>query len=209
MARNKNRPGRGSARRRAPVLGFLERGGGPVLVVGLGNPGRKYRSTRHNAGHMAADLLVERGALLSRSRWPDGELALLEAAGRRFLVLKPSTFMNESGRAVSQVLKTYGLDSSSIVVIHDDIDVPLGDVRVKSGGGTAGHRGLESLVRETGGAGFTRVRVGVGRPPEGVDPAEYVLRSFTAEELEQARDSVEKAARAALDIVSGAQNGSG
>lgn len=209
MARNKNRPGRGSVRRGAPVLGFLERGGGPVLVVGLGNPGRRYRSTRHNVGHMAADLLVERGALLARSRWPDGELALIEGAGRRFLVLKPSTFMNESGRAVAQVLKTYGLDSNSIVVIHDDIDVPLGDVRVKHGGGTAGHRGLESLVRETGGAGFARVRVGVGRPPAGVDPAEYVLRGFLAEELEQARDSVEEAARAARDIVSGAKSGSG
>ena len=188
---------------------MVERGGSPVLVVGLGNPGRKYRSTRHNAGFMAADLLMEQGMLLARGKWPEGELALLEFSGRRFLVAKPVTFMNESGRAVAPILKTYGLDPSSMVVIHDDIDVPLGDVRVRRGGGTAGHRGLDSLVRETGGAGFARVRVGVGRPPAGVDPADHVLSGFADKEQEEARSSVEKAAKAALDLISGVEDGSG
>jgi peptidyl-tRNA hydrolase, PTH1 family len=208
VARNRSKPGR-SSRRRVPVLGVVERGGFPVLVVGLGNPGRKYRATRHNAGFMAADLLVEQCRLLAGGRWPDGELALLEESGRRFLVAKPATFMNESGRAVQQVLKTYGLDSSHMVVIHDDIDIPLGEVRVRRGGGTAGHRGLDSIVREAGGSGFTRVRVGVGRPQEGVDAAEYVLSRFQEDEREEARSSVERAARAALDLVLGVEGGSG
>jgi peptidyl-tRNA hydrolase, PTH1 family len=204
VARNRSKRGR-SPRRGVPLLGVVEsQGGSPVLVVGLGNPGRKYRSTRHNAGFMAADLIVERGRLLASGRWPEGELALLEAQGARYLVEKPTTFMNESGRAVAQVLKTYGLDPSSVVVIHDDIDIPLGDVRVRRGGGTAGHRGLESIVREVGGRGFARVRVGIGRPPEGVDPAEYVLSRFGEEEAEDARSAVEEAASAAMDLVLGA-----
>ncbi len=153
---------------------------------------------------MAADLLVERGRVLANGRWPEGELVLLEESGHRFLVAKPSTFMNESGRAVAQVLKTYGLDISSTVVIHDDIDIPLGDVRVRKGGGTAGHRGLDSIVREAGGTGFARVRVGVGRPPEGIDPAEYVLSRCPEEETEEFRSAVQRAAEAAMELVRGA-----
>lgn len=156
---------------------------------------------------MSVDLLIERGRLLANGRWPDGDIALLESSGRRFLVVKPATFMNESGRAVAQVLKTYGLDPSSMVVIHDDIDIPLGEVRVRRGGGTAGHRGLDSLVRETGDQGFSRVRVGVGRPPEGIDPAEYVLSRFADEEFEVARSSIEKAAEAAMGLICGEEDG--
>jgi len=204
----KSRPGRGSSRRRIPALGPLEAGEWPAIVVGLGNPGRRYRSTRHNAGFMAADRLVDCGRVLSRGKGPYGELTLLEAASRRFLVMKPATFMNESGRAVGPVLKSNGLGPERMVVIHDDIDVPLGDVRTKRGGGTGGHRGLASLVDELGSSGFVRVRIGVGRPPEGRDPAEYVLTGFLSGEREEALASVEKAARAALDLISGDEVGS-
>jgi peptidyl-tRNA hydrolase, PTH1 family len=132
---------------------------------------------------------------------------LVEAASRRFLVLRPSTFMNNSGRAVAPVLERYGIDPEMMVVIHDDIDIPLGEIRVKRGGGTGGHRGLASLVEEIGSGNFIRVRIGVGRPPEGVDPAEYVLTGFTEEEREQARASVKRATEAALDLVTGAEGG--
>ncbi len=132
---------------------------------------------------------------------------MVEAASRRFLVLRPSTFMNNSGRAVAPVLERYGIDPEMMVVIHDDIDIPLGEIRVKRGGGTGGHRGLASLVEEIGSGNFIRVRIGVGRPPEGVDPAEYVLTGFTEEEREQARASVKRATEAALDLVTGAEGG--
>lgn len=206
MAR-KSKPGRASRKSRLPALGNVEQGDLPALVVGLGNPGRKYRGTRHNAGFMAADRIIEGGRLVNRATWPDGELWLVEAAGRRFLVLKPATYMNLSGRAVAPLLKSYGLVPERMIVIHDDIDVPLGDVRTKKGGGTGGHRGLASLVEFLGDAGFTRIRVGVGRPPEGRDPAEYVLTHFLDGEAEQAGVSVEKAAATALDLLTGAEIG--
>ncbi len=177
-------------------------------MVGLGNPGRGYRSTRHNAGLAAADLLIHRGAVRARGKWTDGELTLVETSHGRFLVLKPSTYMNNSGRAVAPVLKCYGIAPDQMVVIHDDIDIPLGDVRVKKGGGTGGHRGLTSLVESIGNGNFTRVRIGVGRPPEGVDPAEYVLTGFEEGERESAAASAERAAQAATDLLRGAESGS-
>jgi peptidyl-tRNA hydrolase, PTH1 family len=177
-------------------------------VAGLGNPGRRYRSTRHNAGFAAADLLIHRGSVLARGKWADGELALLETPDGKFLVLKPSTYMNDSGRAVAPVLQRYGIAPGQVVVIHDDIDIPLGEVRVKKGGGTGGHRGLSSLVESIGGGEFTRVRIGVGRPPEGVDPAEYVLTGFEEGERESAAASTERAAQAAIDLLRGVERGS-
>lgn len=172
-------------------------------MVGLGNPGRRYQSNRHNAGYMAADNVAANSRVVARGKWPDGELALAEAASWRFLVLKPTTFMNCSGRAVAPVLNNYGLTPERMVVIHDDIDIPFGDVRVKQGGGTGGHRGLASLVEDLGDVGFLRVRIGVGRPPEGVDPADYVLTDFLGEEAVRIRASIQAAARAALDLVAG------
>ena len=133
---------------------------------------------------------------------------MVEAASSRFLVLRPLTFMNNSGHAVAPVLKRYGIDPERMVVIHDDIDIPLGEIRVKRGGGTGGHRGLASLVEEIGSGDFVRVRIGIGRPPDGVDPAQYVLTGFTEEERVQARASIERATQTALDFVTGAEGGS-
>ncbi len=177
-------------------------------MAGLGNPGRRYRSTRHNAGLSVADLLIHRGSVRARGKWADGELALMDAPYGRFLVLKPSTFMNNSGLAVAPVLKCYGLSPDQMVVIHDDIDIPVGEVRVKRGGGTGGHRGLASLVESIGSGDFTRVRIGVGRPPEGIDPAEYVLMGFEEGERQPAAASAERAAQVAIDLLRGAGNGS-
>jgi PTH1 family peptidyl-tRNA hydrolase len=184
-----------------PKLGKLDTGGGPVLVVGLGNPGRRYRSTRHNAGRVAADRIIGRSQVLAQGKWPAGRLWLLSAGGRRFLVLEPETFMNLSGQAVEPVLKTYGLKPEQVLAIHDDIDLALGDVRLKKAGGTGGHRGLNSLADRLGGAGFSRVRIGVGRPPEGIDAAEYVLDPFGSEEREAVERSIDEAAEAALTAV--------
>jgi peptidyl-tRNA hydrolase, PTH1 family len=156
---------------------------------------------------MAADSLMEKGTVRASGRWWGGDLSLVETAGGRFLILRPSTFMNNSGRAVAPVLRRYKIDPDKMVVIHDDIDIPLGEIRLKRGGGTGGHRGLSSLVEEIGSSDFVRIRIGVGRPPEGVDPAQYVLTEFTEEERQQARVSVERASQAALDLMTGAEGG--
>lgn len=171
------------------------------MVIGLGNPGRRYMDTRHNAGIMTADVISKSSQIVEGSKWNEGRLALLENGGTRFLLMVPGTYMNASGPAVARVARHYGLGPDRLVVLHDDIDIPLGDVRVKRGGGTGGHRGLVSLEEELGSSGFDRVRIGVSRPPAGVDPADYVLSDFTGEERETAMESISRAAEATLRLV--------
>jgi len=197
----------GSKRRGVPSLGAPDREAGCALVVGLGNPGRKYRSTRHNLGRMAAELLLQRSDILGQGKWPEGKLALASDGGRRFLILVPETFMNLSGRAVAPVLQRYGLSPSEMIVIHDDIDLPLGDVRLKEGGGTGGHQGLNSLVDAIGDKSFSRIRIGVGRPPAPDAAADYVLSPPAEEEAEQARRAVDLAADYAAGAVKGTDSG--
>ncbi|MHB8895703.1 MAG: aminoacyl-tRNA hydrolase [Candidatus Geothermincolia bacterium] len=203
MAKN-NRSGRGQRRQGVPYLGAPDSDAGIALVVGLGNPGRKYRNTRHNLGRLAAEAVIESSEVLARGKWSEGRLAYVSSGGRKFLVLTPETFMNLSGRAVGPVLERYRIEPSRMLVIHDDIDLPLGDVRVKEGGGTAGHRGLASLVETIGQGAFRRIRMGVGRPPGGVDAADYVLSCFSESESEQARMEISQVAEAILGEVTGA-----
>ena len=206
MARQSRAARSGSKRHAVPLLGAPDRGPHISLIVGLGNPGRKYRGTRHNAGRLAADRVLDSSEVLSRGKWSEGQLALATASGRKFLVLQPETFMNLSGRSVAPLLERYGLEPEQMIVMHDDIDLPLGEVRLKQGGGTGGHRGLSSLQQLTGSLAFSRVRIGVGRPPEGVDPADYVLNPFDQSEKDIAAQSVEEAARMALAAVTEAGN---
>jgi PTH1 family peptidyl-tRNA hydrolase len=184
-------------------------GTGAPLVVGLGNPGRSYRRTRHNAGRTVAEHILEKSELVADGDWPEGYVALASYGGRRFLVAIPGVFMNISGPALAQVVERYGVAPERVVVIHDDIDIPLGDVRVKQGGGTGGHLGLASVIKALGDGSFARVRMGVGRPPAGVDPAEYVLSDFSEEEANEYEASIERAAEAALQIVLGDADGAG
>ncbi len=152
------------------------------LIVGLGNPGRKYQWTRHNAGFMVLDRLSDvSGIAISRKKF-SGFYGEGDWNGERVLLLKPQTFMNLSGQSVSQALNFQKLSLRDLTVIHDDLDIPFGRVKIKEGGGHAGHNGLRSLVSELGGGGFTRVRVGIGRPVHG-DAADYVLDSFAKYEL--------------------------
>jgi len=197
----KSKGKRGSSKGRIPLLKHPGSVGVPPLVVGLGNPGRRYRATRHNAGLRAADELIGSGDVLARGKWASGELALVGTQAGAVLILKPGTYMNESGRAVAPVLSRYGIEPERVVVIHDDIDIPLGEVRLKKGGGTGGHRGLSSLVEWLGSGEFSRVRIGVGRPPESLDPAEYVLTGFSEEERETASSAIERAARSTLTLL--------
>ena len=171
------------------------------IIIGLGNPGRKYDHTRHNAGFLAVDELA-RGlrfdltqekyhALVGRGRIGDEEV----------LLAKPQTYMNESGRSVGAVLRYTYAKPADLIVVHDELDLPLGAVRVKTGGGHGGHNGLRSIIQHIGTPDFIRVRVGVGRPSPGRDAAEYVLTPFNADERATAEESVRKAAEAVKTIV--------
>ncbi|GFE56383.1 aminoacyl-tRNA hydrolase [Geobacter sp. AOG1] len=151
------------------------------LIVGLGNPGPKYQGTRHNAGFMVLDCLArEAGIQITRKAF-GGFYGEGSFQGERLLLLKPQTFMNLSGRSVSAALRFHKLAPSDLVVIHDDLDIPFGRVKLKDGGGHGGHNGLRSLMQELGGGQFVRVRIGVGRPVHG-DAADYVLTNFSHEE---------------------------
>lgn len=178
-----------------------------LVIVGLGNPGRRYRYTRHNAGLMAAEVVVQKAESIESGRWSLGNLELVRADSIRLLVLTPETFMNNSGEAVAPVLKRYGIKPGQVLVMHDDIDIPLGDVRVKRGGGTAGHRGLASIQYSLGDSDYSRIRIGVGRPPAGTDPADYVLSEFTESEREKAAEATTLAAAMALELVTGEGSG--
>lgn len=184
------------------------RGGGvaPVdwLVVGLGNPGSEYAGTRHNVGFEVANVLAARWELpRARKRFAglvtDGRSG---PGGPRVAVLLPQTYMNDAGRSAGPARGAYGVDLDRVLVLHDEIDLPFGEVQTRVGGGLAGHNGLRSLKRELGGAGFARVRIGVGRPPT-TDPdrvAAYVLGRFR-EPREEVAALVERAADAAERVV--------
>jgi PTH1 family peptidyl-tRNA hydrolase len=179
---------------------------GPVdwLIVGLGNPGAEYRGTRHNVGFEVADELARRWdlprpkskyrGLLTEGRTGPG--------GPRVAILEPQTFMNDAGRSVGPARGAFKLDLDRVLVIHDEIDLPFGEIRTRLGGGLAGHNGLKSLRQELGSADFTRVRVGVGRPPTS-DPdrvAAYVLGRFR-EPRNEVSELVERAADATENLV--------
>ena len=151
------------------------------LIVGLGNPGSKYLWTRHNAGFMVLDELARRAGIPVTRKTFSGLYGEGSYRGERLLLLKPQTFMNLSGRSVNPALHFHRLSLQDLIVIHDDIDVPFGRIKLKEGGGHAGHNGLRSLMQELGGGQFARIRVGVGRPLHG-DAADYVLSPFGRDE---------------------------
>ena len=185
-------------------MSLLGRRGAPVdwLVVGLGNPGTEYAGTRHNLGFEMAETLIRRWALPKPKKKYNGLLAegRTGPGGPRVAVLMPQTYMNEAGNSVGPARGAYKLPLDRVLVLHDEIDLPFGEIRVRLGGGLAGHNGLKSLKQGLGSADFARVRVGVGRPPT-TDPdrvAAYVLGRFREprEEVEalihRAADEVER-----------------
>ena len=183
-----------------------ERSGGKVdwLVVGLGNPGDRYARTRHNVGFEVANLLGERWGLPRAKKkyaglFTDGRTM---PGGPRVGLLLPQTYMNDAGRSAGPARGALGVDLDRIVVIHDEIDLPFGEVKTRVGGGLAGHNGLKSLKRELGGGDFHRIRVGVGRP-DSTDPdivSAHVLGRFS-EPAGEVRDLVERAADATERLV--------
>lgn len=196
-------------RKRPPAARFIKKRDASALVVCLGNPGEKYSRSRHNAGFMVGDALEERSEVLRRATSRDQSFIFLKKNGVSFAVLRPLLYMNNSGIPTAKVAKWLRISPEKLVVVHDDIDIPLGEVRVKRGGGTAGHRGLQSIVDSLGTGDFYRVRVGVGRPPEGVDPVDYVLGEFEAAEWEVLQVSLSIAADLVIGLVKEAAGRSG
>jgi PTH1 family peptidyl-tRNA hydrolase len=146
------------------------------LVAGLGNPGDRYASTRHNVGRMvAAELARAGGARFRKARFLPAEVAQIHEAGEQVLVVVSTSFMNESGPSYAGVARKRGIDPARIIAVHDELEIGAGELRVKFGGGSAGHNGLKSLAGALGTTDFLRVRMGIGRPPGRQDPADFVL----------------------------------
>lgn len=152
------------------------------LVVGLGNPGPKYRNNRHNIGFMAADEIVRRHGLSAPRSKFQGDISEGEIAGEKILVLKPATFMNESGRSVGEAMRFYKLAVEDIFVIYDEIDLAAAKIRVKQGGGHAGHNGLRSIDAHLSDKNYWRVRLGIGHPGEKSQVSNHVLGDFSKQD---------------------------
>ena len=176
-----------------------------LLVVGLGNPGREHERDRHNVGWMVADELARRMDGRWRAKF-SGQLAEVRLDALRLALLKPETFMNDSGRSVAAATRFFKVEPESLLVVHDDVDLEPGRLQARAGGGLAGHNGLRSLAQALGTQEFLRLRIGVGRPGRG-DPrsvADYVLSPFELEEdvgalVSRAADAVETVAREGVE----------
>ncbi|WP_167098196.1 aminoacyl-tRNA hydrolase [Mycobacterium sp. DL592] len=169
----------------------------PLLVVGLGNPGPQYAKTRHNVGFMVADLLAARmGATFKVHKRSGAEIVTGRLGHRPVVLAKPRTFMNESGRQVGPLAKFYSVMPTDLIVIHDELDIEFGQIRLKLGGGEGGHNGLRSVANALGTKNFQRVRIGIGRPPGRMDPAAFVLENFSATERTEVPTLCELAADA-------------
>jgi PTH1 family peptidyl-tRNA hydrolase len=169
----------------------------PRLVVGLGNPGENYARTRHNIGFMVADLLAGRlGSKFKAHKRSGAEVATGRLAGRSVVLAKPRCYMNESGRQVGPLAKFYSVQPADIIVLHDDLDLDFGRIRLKLGGGEGGHNGLRSVASALVTKDFQRVRIGIGRPPGRKDPAAFVLEPFSASERSEVPTICEQAADA-------------
>lgn len=173
------------------------------LVVGLGNPGREYASHRHNVGFLVVE---ELGSRLRADAFRDKFSAQWTRATKgdeQVVLLQPQTFMNESGRSVQPAAAFFKVEPGNVLVVHDELDLPFGDVRLKVGGGHAGHNGLRSIIQHLGTSDFPRLRFGVGRPPPGFrgEVADFVLSGFDGDERARLADLVKTAADAAMDVL--------
>ena len=171
------------------------------LVVGLGNPGEKYRDNRHNLGFMVVDELLGRSRASTPRAKFGAELAEVTLAGKRALLCKPMEYMNLSGQAVARVAGFWKIPVADTVVVYDELDLPFGHLKLGSGGGHGGHNGMRSLLADLGDPGFARVRVGIGRPPAGRDPADYLLSDFSRADAKALEDIRARAADAVEAIV--------
>jgi peptidyl-tRNA hydrolase, PTH1 family len=171
------------------------------LVAGLGNPGERYAGTRHNVGAMVVDELANRaGERFRKARFVPADVAEITADGERMLLVRSRTFMNESGPSYASVARKHDIQPDHVIAAHDDLDLAFGALRVKFGGSTAGHHGLDSLVAGLRTPDFHRLRLGIGRPTGRQDPLDFVLRPFSKKEQEEVVVLVDQAAEATLSL---------
>jgi len=152
------------------------------LLVGLGNPGKKYERTRHNVGFMVVDELFKRLRVKDYKEECLSHIYRIKVSGREVIVAKPQTYMNNSGLAVLNILEEYQINPEEMAVVYDDLDLPLGRIRLRIGGSSGGHHGVESIIREIKSDNFVRVRIGIGKPKDKSKTADYVLSPFSPEE---------------------------
>ena len=168
-----------------------------ALVIGLGNPGAEYARHRHNVGFRVVDALARaHGLAFSRAKLARAHTAQGRIAGRRVILAKPQTFMNRSGQAVGRLARWHKVPPQQILVVYDELDLPLGRLRLRPEGGAGGHNGMRSIIEALGSQGFPRLRVGIDRPPGKMDPADYVLHPFSQEEAEIVAPVIDQAVAA-------------
>ena len=170
-------------------------------MVGLGNPGSAYAGNRHNVGFLVVDLLAERMSGRFKAHKTRSEILEGRLGGVRVVLAKPRSYMNDSGGPVSGLLDFFKVPLERLVVVHDELDLPFGGLRLKLGGGDNGHNGLKSVRRSLGSGDFNRVRIGIGRPPGRMDPATFVLRDFSGTERKELDYQVDRAADAVEALV--------
>ena len=168
-----------------------------LVLVGLGNPETKYSLNRHNVGFMIIDSIAKKYSFSPFKNKFQSHIITSQLNGKPVILVKPQTFMNLSGQSVSHIKKFYKLQNKQIIVIHDDLDLNIGKIKTKIGGGSGGHNGIKSINYIINATDYFRLRIGVGRPPSGIDPAEYVLSRFLSDEIEEIKFLVEDA----IDIV--------
>jgi PTH1 family peptidyl-tRNA hydrolase len=166
------------------------------LIVGLGNPGPEYAATRHNIGFMVTATLAERNGIALKRKGHQGIYGVGRVAGTEATILLPQTYMNRSGTSVVSACQSLGVKPGDLIVVHDEIDLDFGALRIKIGGGHGGHNGLRSIAAALGETEYNRLRLGIGRPPTGGDVSRYVLSCFNAAERAQLQEYTEKASGA-------------
>ena len=171
------------------------------MIIGLGNPGKKYEKTKHNVWFMVVDALAEKYQATFKSSAFEAEIAEFFMNGEKIMLVKPQTFMNESGRAVGPLMTYYGVYPEEIVVIYDDLDLALGKIRLRQKGSAGGHNGMKSLISHLGTSVFDRIKVGIDRPQPGRTVVDHVLSPFAKEDQPMILQSLDKAAAASIDYL--------
>lgn len=166
------------------------------MIVGLGNPGKEYEDTRHNIGFKVVDCFAEKMQVRIEKHKDQALTGELNLGGEKVLIVKPQTFMNLSGQAVGGIARWHKINPADVLVVFDDLDLPVGRLRIRATGGAGGHNGLKSLIAHLQTEDFPRIRIGIGRPPAGVDTADYVLSGFLPSEREPIKQAVEQGAEA-------------
>jgi len=167
-----------------------------VMIVGLGNPGRVYRETRHNIGFMVVDRVAEKYSIKLTRVQNKAIIGSGNVGAVKIILVKPQTYMNLSGQAVSALVRFYKIQLEDLIVVHDDVDLPFGVIRMRPGGGSAGQKGVASIIKLVGSQDFARLRMGVGRPPGKMDAADYVLQNFATAEHEILHNFLNRAVEA-------------